>query len=282
MTPLRQRFHQDMTVRNFSPRTIQIYVDHVARFARHFQRSPDRLGPDEVRAYQVYLLQERHASWSAFNQAVCALRCFYQVTLGRPELIVHLPYGKRPKRLPVVLSCDEVARLLACTQPVKPRLILTLAYGCGLRLGEATRLTVAAIDSGRMVIHVVQGKGQKDRYVPLPARLLTELRAYWKLTRPAHWLFPGPDPERPMGLTSVQRACQQATLRARIAKRVTPHTLRHCFATHLLEAGTDLRTIQKLLGHTCLSSTLIYTHVTIARVQGTTSPLELLPPPPAG
>jgi integrase/recombinase XerD len=277
VTPLRQRFIDDLTIRNFSARTIETYVAHVARFAQHFGRAPDQLGPEEVRAYQVHVVHERRVSWSWFNQAVCALRCFYQVTLKRQEALAHIAYGKRPRRLPVVLSREEVARLLACVVPRKPRTVLTTAYAAGLRLREATHLTAAAIDSGRMLIQVIQGKGRKDRVVPLSPRLLELLRDYWRAVRPRHWLFPGQPPNRPLDPSSVQRACQRAVQAAKLSKRVTPHTLRHCFATHLLEAGVDLRTLQKLLGHACLSSTLIYTHVTLERLQAMPSPFDLLP-----
>jgi integrase/recombinase XerD len=193
MTPLRQRFIDDLRLRNYSPRTIETYVGRLACFAKHFGCSPDLLGPNEIRAFQLHLL-ERRVSWSTFNQTVCALRFFYGTTLGRPEQLPLIPYGKRPKTLPCVLSPAEVLRLLDAAPSGRERVLLQIAYGCGLRLSELLHLQVGHIDSARMVIHVRQGKGRKDRLVPLSLRLLEELRAYWRLERPATWLFPGQKP----------------------------------------------------------------------------------------
>src|SRR5437867_9844530 len=204
MTPLRQRFIDDLRLRNYAKRTIDTYVGQVAAFARHFGRSPELLGADEVRAYQLHLLQRR-VSWSSFNQAVCALRFLYRTTLGRPEELPFIPFGKRPKTLPSVLSPDEVLRLLDAATPPRDRVLLQVAYGCGLRLSELLHLQVADIDSARMVIHVRQGKGAKDRLVPLSLRLLEELRAYWRMHRPRTWLFPGQKPGRPINASHVQR-----------------------------------------------------------------------------
>src|SRR4029077_17801340 len=190
MTPLRQRFIDDLRLRNYARRTIDTYVSRVACFAQHFGRSPELLGPNEVRDFQLHLLQRR-VSWSSFNQAVCALRFLYGTTLGRPEQLPLIPYGKRPKTLPSVLSADEVLRPLDAAPPGRDRVLLQVAYGCGLRLSELLHLRVADIDSARMVIHVRQGKGAKDRLVPLSLRLLDELRGYWRLCRPRTWLFPG-------------------------------------------------------------------------------------------
>lgn len=277
MTPLRQRLIEDLQVRNYSPRTVECYVRHVAEFARHFHTSPDQLGPEQIRAYQVYLVREKHASWSLFNQAACALRFFYNVTLARNYPREYVPYGKRPKTLPVVLSREEVARLFSCVKYPKHRMLLRTAYAAGLRLSEVLHLQVGHIDSARMLLHVVQGKGAKDRLVPLSPQLLVELRAYWKMCRPRVWLFPGSRPEKPLHGASVQRALRRAAQAAGLTKRISPHTLRHSFATHLMEAGVDLFTIQKLLGHRDLATTAIYTHVTAQRVQGIGSPLDLLP-----
>jgi site-specific recombinase XerD len=278
MTPLRQRLIEDLQLRNRSPRTIECYVHHVAEFARHFHASPDQLGPEHIRAYQVYLAQEKRASWSVFNQAACALRFFYNVTLGRNYPREYVPFGKRPKKLPVVLSREELARLFACVKHPKHRILLRTAYAAGLRLSEVVHLQVGHTDSARMLLHVVQGKGAKDRLVPLSPQLLLELREYWKVCRPRTWLFPGNPPDRPLHGASVQRALHRAALQAGLTKPISPHTLRHSFATHLMEAGVDLFTIQKLLGHRQLSTTAIYTHVSQQRLLTISSALDLLPP----
>lgn len=277
MTPLRRRMLSDMRLRNFSPRTMTCYTDHVARFALYFGRSPEALGPEEVRRYQVYLVEEKKASWSGFNQAVCALRFLYKVTLARDWPVTHIPFAKRPRKLPTVLSAGEVQRLLTCVKPLKQRMVLTTAYAAGLRLSEATHLQVSHIDSARMQVRVEQGKGAKDRLVPLSRRLLQELRDYWRAVRPATWLFPGRSLAVPLTKSSVQRSCQQAAQAAGLTKRTTPHTLRHSFATHLLEAGIDLLTIQRLLGHRSFSTTMVYLHVTQQRLEAVSSPLDWLP-----
>jgi len=244
-----------------------------------------QLGPEQIRAYQVYLAQERKVSWSSFNQAVCALRFFYNVTLARNYPREQVPFGKRPKKLPVVLSREEVARLFACVTHPPHRILLRTAYAGGLRLSEVRQLQVGHIDSARMLLHVVQGKGAKDRLVPLSPQLLLELREYWKVYRPRLWLFPGHPPERPLHGASVQRALRRAAQLAGIRKPISPHTLRHSFATHLMEAGVDLFTLQKLLGHRQLSTTALYTHVSQQRLLTISSALDLLPPlvdiPPA-
>jgi integrase/recombinase XerD len=282
MTPLRQRFVDDLRLRNYAHRTITTYVGHVAAFAKHFGRSPDLLGPEEVRAYQLHLL-ERKLSWSYFNQAVCALRFLFGTTLGRPEQLPMIPYGKRPKTLPTVLSPDEVLRLIEAEVPGRGRLLLQVAYGCGLRLSELLHLQVADIDSARMVIHVRQGKGAKDRLVPLSVRLLQELRAYWRVYRPRTWLFCGRNPDRAISGGQVQRRFAVLRKKAGIAKRCTMHTLRHSYATHLLEAGADLLTLKALLGHKSLETTAHYLHLSTQRLQQTPSLLDLLvvPQPPA-
>ncbi len=280
MTPLRQRYIDDLRLRNYSPRTVQAYVAGVARFARHFGRSPDQLGPDDVRAFQLELLRRR-ASWSQFNQTVCALRFLYGVTLGRPERLPLIPYGKRPRTLPGVLSPEEVLRLIDAARPGRDRLLLQVAYACGLRISELVRLRVTDIDSGRMVVVVRQGKGQKDRLVPLSPRLLAELRAYWRRYRPDGWLFPGADPQRPLAASNVQRLCQRLVRRAGLTKPCTPHTLRHSYATHLLEAGVDVVTLQAILGHRDLHTTAHYLHVSTRRLHQTPSLLDLLVVPAA-
>jgi integrase/recombinase XerD len=274
MTPLRQRFINDLRLRNLSPRTIECYVAHVAAFARHFGRSPEQLDQEHIRQYQLHLRDEKQASWSLFNQAVCALRFFYKVTLPSPWAVEHIPYGKRPKSLPVVLSREEVQRLLACVERPVHRLLLTTLYAAGLRLSEGLHLQARDIDSARMILHIRSGKGQKDRFVPLSPKLLDDLRAWWQLRRPTTWLFPGRH-NQPLNAGSVQRACRAGAIAAGLAKHATPHTLRHSYATHLLEAGLDVRTLQKLLGHNQLGTTALYTHVTDERLRGVVSPWDL-------
>jgi integrase/recombinase XerD len=281
MTPLRQRFIDDLRLRNYARRTIDTYVSRIACFAKHFGRSPDVLGPNEVRDFQLHLL-ERRVSWSSFNQAVCALRFLYGTTLGRPEQLPLIPYGKRPKTLPSVLSPEEVLRLLNAAPPGRDRVLLQVAYGCGLRLSELIHLQVGDIDSARMVLHVRQGKGAKDRLVPLSLRLLEELRAYWRMCRPRTWLFPGHKPDRPITGSNVQRRFGRVVKQAGLSKRCSMHTLRHSYATHLLEAGVDLLTLKALLGHSSLQTTAHYLHLSTQRLQQTPSLLDLLvvPRPP--
>ena len=265
MTPLRQRYLDDLRLRNYAPRTVDTYVRAVARFARHFGRSPERLGPEDVRAYQLHLLHE-HASWSRFNQAVCALRFLYRVTLGRPDVVTMIPYGKKPKTLPAVLSRPEVVQLFAqVAQPVE-RLMVQTAYACGLRASELLHLRVADIDSSRMLVWVRHGKGGKDRTVPLSPALLEALRAHWRRRRPTTWLFAGQTPSGQRSLGALQRVVRQAVRAAGFTKQVSLHTLRHSYATHLLEAGVDLITIQRLLGHRNLQTTARYIHLTAPRL----------------
>lgn len=277
MTPLRTRMIEDLQVRNYSPRTVECYTYHVGCFARHFGRSPDQLGPEEVRAYQVYLVQEKKASWTSFNQAVCALRFLYRTTLPRDWPVTMIPFAKRPKKLPTVLAAQEVQQLLACAHPLKQRMILTSLYAAGLRLEEGLHLRVSDIDSARMLLRVACGKGAKERLVPLSPRLLTELREYWRTYRPATWLFPGGNDEQPLNSATVQKACTRAAREAGLTKRVTPHVLRHSYATGLLEAGVDFLTIQRLLGHRSFSTTLIYLHVRQPHLESVPSPLDWLP-----
>jgi site-specific recombinase XerD len=277
---LRQRMVDDMTIRNLSPRTREIYTWQVANFAKYFGRSPELLGPEEIRLYQLYLINERHISWAYFNQTVCALRFLYRITLQKEWAIEHLPFPKKPRKLPVVLSMDEVAQFFRALTNIKHRAILMTAYSAGLRTSEVTRLRVTDIDSKRMLIHVQQGKGRKDRFVMLSPCLLELLRTYWKVERPSNWLFPGQTGDRPISLSAVQDACKQAGKQSGLSKRVTVRALRHSFATHLLESGTNVRTIQILLGHRSLQTTARYTHVSSETIHSTTSPLDLLKPNP--
>jgi site-specific recombinase XerD len=272
----------DMTLRNFAPNTIQAYVRCVARFARHCHRSPEHLGPEHVRDYLLHLLQQRHVSMSYYNLTRCALRFFYTVTLERDDVPQSIAPAKQPHTLPVVLSRDEVARFFATIGPLKHRALLMTAYAAGLRISEVTRLRVEDIDSARMVIRVQEGKGRKDRYVMLSPHLLAVLRAYWKVGKPRGYLFPGTRPETHVSVGTVEKACTRARQAAGLGKQVTVHTLRHSFATHLLEAGTDLRTIQVLLGHRSFNTTARYVHVATASLSTVRSPLDDLNLPAQG
>ena len=261
MNALRTRLVEDLRIRNYSPRTIHTYVGWIERFAKHFGRSPEELGPSEIRTFQEFLVDTQKASWSAFNQAAAALRFLYKTTLQAPFPVEQIPYGRRPKTLPVVLSVREVGVLLNAVANVKHRTALMTIYAAGLRLDEAIHLRVEDIDSARNVPRVRHGKGQKDRYTLLTPTLLEMLRLYWKAYRPRHWLFPGDKPDCPMHPSALQKAIIQARLIARLDKPASIHTLRHSLATHLLESGTDLRTIQTVLGHSSLGTTSIYLHV---------------------
>jgi len=280
MTPLRQRMIEDMQVRNLSPHTQARYVQQVSLFARHFKKSPEVLGPEEIRSYQVYLTNEKKLAPGTILVGVAALRFLYKVTLHKDWSVEDIiPAPKKPQKLPIVLSPEEVGHFLGCIPSLKHRTILTVCYAAGLRISEATRLKPTAIDSQRMVIRVEQGKGQKDRYVMLSPKLLEVLRTYWKAEHPQHWLFPGTISGRPITRFAVEAACKKALRASGLRKRVTPHALRHGFATHLLESGTDLRKIQLLLGHRSLATTARYLKVATSKVCSTTSPFDLLPQP---
>jgi len=276
MTALRRRMIEDMTLRNFAPRTIKVYIERVVTFAQYFHKSPARLGPEHIRGYLLHLIQERHVSWSYYNQARCALQFLYRVTLAQEWVVEDVVCPKQPRKLPVVLSLQEVARFLGAITHIKHRALLMTAYAAGLRVSEVTRLRVADIDSQRMVLRIRQAKGQKDRFVGLSPLLLKILRQYWKAVRPSDYLFPGARPDQPLTSGSVHRVCRAARQRCGLDKHVTVHTLRHSFATHLLEDGTDLRTIQILPGHRSLSTTARYLHVATATLRSTHSPLDRL------
>ena len=280
MTPLRQRMIEDMRIRNFTEQTQTSYCQYVSQFARHFRRSPEHLGPEDIRAYQHYLVHERKLSASSLFVAVGALRFLYKVTLKKDwPIATIIPTPKRQTKLPVVLSQDEVQRLLDAVAIYKHRVILTTCYAAGLRISEAIRLTPLAIDSERMTIRIDQGKGRQDRYVMLSPRLLQILREWYRAERPKHWLFPGDIRGTHVTHDAVEKACKLARQRCGITKPVTPHSLRHCFAVHLLESGTDVRTIQLLLGHRRLTTTGRYLHIARNTVCATISPLDLLPQP---
>jgi site-specific recombinase XerD len=272
----------DMTLHGFKRKTITAYVACVARFARHFGKSPDVLGTAEIRSYLLYLTHDRHVSSSTYNQALCALKFLYRVTLRKDWGLDGLARCRQQIKLPVVLSIDEVTRFFQAITSLRHRAILMTAYAAGLRISEVLALRIDDIDSQRMVIRVRQGKGSKDRYVMLSPRLLTLLREYWKAHRrrkvykPSPWLFPGNVPGQPITDGAVYEACEEACRAAGLEKHVTVHTLRHTFATHLLESGTDLRTIQILLGHRNLNTTARYLHVATAALQSTRSPLDRL------
>jgi len=280
MTPLRQRMTEDMQVRNLALNTQTSYLQQVSLFARHFNKSPERLGPEDIRAYQVYLTSEKKLSPSSALIAIAALRFLYKVSLKKDWSFEDvIPAPKKPQKLPVVPSPEEVLHFLSCVGSTMHRAILTTCYAAGLRISEAIRLKPTHIDSQRMVIRVEQGKGQKDRYVMLSPKLLETLRSYWRAVRPKDWLFEGDVAGQPINRSSVELACQKARRVSRIRKPITPHSLRHGFAVHLLESGTDVRTIQLLLGHRSLATTARYLRIATSKVCSTSSPLDLLPRP---
>lgn len=275
LNPLCRRMIDDMTIRNLSPSTQEAYVSAVRRVGKFFNRSPDKLTVEEIRQYQVHLAR-RGLSWGSLNKTVCALRFFYGITLGRRHIPELIPYAREPRRLPVVLSTDEVARFLEAVPRLDARIALTTAYATGLRSSEVTRLKVCDIDSERKLIHVSLGKGGKGRNVMLSDHLLAILRAYWRIARPDNWLFPNINSADHMPTYTLHEACRAACKISGLNKRVTTHTLRHSFATHLLESGVDIRVIQVLLGHAHLSTTARYTRVATTTLQKTESPLERL------
>jgi site-specific recombinase XerD len=277
MSELRKRMTEDLRVRNYSDSTIDQYIRVVRQIAEFYHKCPADLTQEEIRNYQVYLRQEKKVSWEVGNQTVCALRFLFRVTLGREDAVVErIAYARRAKKLPVVLSSDEVAALLSATRTLKHRTIMSTIYACGPRLEEVRSFQVRDIDSKRMLLLIRKGKGNKQRYVPLSPLLLDLLREYYKSEQPKLWLFPGQNPDRPLSGETIQKAVRRAAKIAGITKRVTPHLLRHTYATHSMEAGVDLRTLQILLGHGKLNTTSIYTHVSPERIQKTPSPFDLL------
>jgi site-specific recombinase XerD len=275
VSPLRRRMIEDMTIRKFAPRTQEGYIRAVKRFSAFLGAAPDMASFEDLRRYQLHLVAS-HAGVPTINNAVTALRFLFTVTLRKPDVVARLPFIREPRRLPLVLSPEEVARLLDAAPGLKYRAALSVAYGAGLRAAEVVSLKVADIDSTRMVIRVEQGKGRKDRYVMLSPYLLALLRAWWRQARPRGWLFPGRDPVQPLTTRQLNRACHAAAQMAEIGKPVSLHTLRHSFATHLLEQKTDIRVIQVLLGHKKLDTTALYTRVALKALGEITSPLEHL------
>ena len=279
ISPLRRRMIEDMTIRQFGEKTRRDYIRQVRAFTAFLGRSPYGAEPEDLRRYQLHLAS-LGASYARMNLASTALRFFFHVTLGRPGFGDRMARIPSPERLPVVLSPEEVALLLAHAPSLKDRAALSVAYGCGLRVSEIANLKVADIDSARMLIRVEQGKGRKDRYVMLSPDLLDLLRQWWLVKRSRGWLFPGQQPAQPITTRQLNRACRAAAEDAKLDKRVSMHTLRHSFATHLLERKTDIRVIQVLLGHRKLDTTAVYTRVALKAIREVTSPLALLAPPP--
>lgn len=277
MTPLRRRMEEELRLRGMSEKTVEAYLGAVRRFAEHFGRSPEELGQEEVRSYLLELIEGRRCSWSTVNQAQCGLRFFYRHVVGRPLDVEKLPFVKRKKPLPTVLSEAEVTRLLAAPMSLKMRTVVMTLYSAALRLSEGTHLRPGDIDSSAMTIRIRQPKGGRDRSVMLSIQLLYALRVYWRIYRPGPWLFFGKTKEQPINDRTVQKAVRKAAADAGLGKRVTPHTLRHSCATHLLERGTSVRHIQELLGHKKIGTTLIYTRVSPQSVAGVVSPLDRLP-----
>lgn len=274
-SPLRERMRVMLRARNYSSRTEEIYIEAVARFARYFGRSPDQLGPDDIAEYQLQLRDKQRVSWTRFNQAMCALRFFYRHVLEREDLVKRLWFARAERKLPVVLSMEETIQFLRSIRSLRHRVLLMTIYASGLRTREALNLRVDDIDSARMLIRVRAGKGKKDRYVPLSPILLDLLREYWKQERPGAILFSSPrDRSRPLNAAAVQRYVKNAAQRAGFAKPITPRTLRHSFATHLMEQGTSTRVIQVLLGHRHVRTTETYTHVSPQILDRAATPLD--------
>ena len=275
ISPLRQRMIEDMTARHFAEKAQTDYIRYVKSFAAFLGRSPDTASAEDLRLFQQHMTKT-HVSPGVINATVVALRFFFKVTLERDDLVRRLTLVREPRRVPIVLSPEEVARLLTAAPGVKYRAALGVAYGAGLRVSEVVALKVTDIDRERMLLRVEQGKGQKDRFVMLSPQLLELLRDWRQVAQPRGWLFPGLDPVNPMSARQLCRAVSAAARAAGIAKRVSPHTLRHSFATHLLEQNVDIRVIQVLLGHAKLETTALYTRVAVNTIRDVTSPLERL------
>jgi site-specific recombinase XerD len=281
MTRLRQRMLDDLRRRNYSPDTIRGYIRAVQQFAEYFGRSPEQMGAEELRRYQIHLLHERKLALGTVENCISALRFLYKKTLKRRDLAFDdLPFPKQPRTLPTVLSQDEVTRLIEAAPNRMHRMLLMVLYATGMRRTEASLLKVSDIDSQRMVIHIQRGKGLRDRDVSLTPKLLEALRDYWRWKKPRVYLFPSrmsaPDVEQPISDKTVWNVCRASATRAGIHKKLHPHTLRHSFATHLLEGGADLRTIQLLMGHERLEDTTIYLHLSQRHLHAAINPLDQL------
>jgi site-specific recombinase XerD len=279
MTELRRQMIQAMTARGFSPRTHASYIAAVRGLAKHYRRSPDQIAAKEAEAYLAHMATGRTLSWSTCSIAANAFRFFYHVTLGRDAVVFEVPAPKQPQRLPEILSREEVARLLEAPPNPKHRLLLATVYAAGLRVSEVVRLKVGDVDRDRMTLRVEQGKGRKDRVVPLSRRLRDQIEAYWRPQPPQRWLFANRKGTRPIDITVVQKVFILAKLRAGITKRGGIHGLRHAYATHSIEAGADVPSVQRLLGQRSVSTTMRYFHLSQARFATLRSPLDLLDPP---
>ena len=274
MGELRDQMEMDMKLRRFSPKTIACYLACMKGVAKHFRKSPAELGDEEIRAYLYYLMEERKASQSVVVQTYSALKFFFEKTLQKQWNAFRIPRCKQRRKLPGVLAREEVESILSATKNLKHRAILMTIYSAGLRVGEVTRLKVSDIDSRRMMIRVNEGKGLKDRYTLLGERTLEMLRRYWKVYRPLEWLFPGRNASEPVSISAIQRVFKTSLEKAGIKKKASVHTLRHCFATHLLESGTDLYYIQRLLGHKSAGTTSVYLHITGKDIGKIKSPID--------
>lgn len=274
---LREQMIDDMLIRNLAPRTQESYLDHITQLAKYFNTCPSKLGPSEIRDFQIHLLKERKICPARMVQVVSALRFLYKKTLKYEWPVEAIPFPRTGSKLPVVLSRDQVALFLRSIRNLKHRTALTACYACGLRAAEAVHLRIEDVQSSRRLLKVQYGKGRRERYVPLTPKLLQLFREYWKEYRPDPWLFPGRDPQQPMGTANLRHACRKVVEESKDLPRIYPHCLRHSYATHLLEDGVDLRTIQVLLGHSRIATTAIYTKVSEKRLHQATSPFESLP-----
>jgi len=279
MGKLHDRMKGDLLLKGYSPHTQSAYLRCARHFTSHYMRSPEEMGEEEIRGFLLHLVRDRKASPATLSMYVNALKFLYNITLKRPETVKEIPHPKRPKTLPVILSPEEVLRVFAAIRSVKHKAIIATAYAAGLRISEVCGLRITNIDSQRMRIHVRSGKGKKDRYVMLGQSLLALLRQYYQAVRPqGEYLFPGQNPQRHITPAAVRQVMRKVIRETGLSKKVTMHTLRHCFATHLLEAGTDIRILQVLLGHSSIRTTLRYTHITDRLVQKLVSPLDMLNP----
>ena len=276
MTPMREKMIKEMSLRRFSPKTQKSYLSSVTGLARYFKLSPEKINKQMIEEYMLHVIQDRKLKWGSCNTILVGLRFFYIKMLGLDSLFINIPINKKGSVLPEILSTDELERLFTVMTNQKHRTLLMTAYAAGLRVSELVNLKLADIDSKRMMIRVHQGKGRKDRYTILSKRLLKELRIYWKMYSPNLWLFSGRNPEQPLPSGTAQKIYYDAKERAGITKGKCIHTLRHCFGTHLLEAGVDLRTIQMLMGHSNIKTTIIYLQLSKKHLSSTQSPLDLL------